>query len=239
MLGLKHPGESFMRFVSFAFLFPLLITTPAGFALQAAPSAQTTPAAGVPLPSAILQPPADALGQAVGAVKLEKWKNGSIRSETAPYLESIQKDLQSTLPSLLKDADAAPNSMSLLLPVLRNVDALYDVALRVVDGASVAAPAEQVKPLQDALAGLDKGRRGIQDRLMTLAADQEKHVSDLQLAIKNQPPPPVCPVVAPAETAKPATKKKAVKKKPATPAAQPAPKQPATAQPSGTAKPNQ
>ena len=228
-----------MRFVSFAFLFPLLLTAPAGFALQAAPAAQTAPAAGVPLPSAILQPPADALGQAIGAIKLEKWKNGSIRAETAPYLESIQKDLQSTLPSLLKDADAAPNSMSSLLPVLRNVDALYDVALRVVDGASVAAPAEQVKPLQDALAGLDKGRRAIQDRLMTLAAGQEKQVSDLQLAIKNQPPPPVCPVVAPTETAKPAAKKKVVKKKPATPAAQPAPKQPATAQPSGTAKPNQ
>ena len=221
-----------MRFVSSVVLLPLLCALPS-FALQSSTSSQPAAAASESLPSAILQPSIDTLTQTIGAIKLDKWKGGSIRSEAAPNLESIQKDLQGALPSLLKDADAAPNSMSALLPVLRNVDALYDVVLRVMDGARVVAPAEQGNGLQDALTSLDKGRRAIQDRLMTLAAGQEKQVNDLRLAIKNQPPPPVCPVVPPPDTTKPAAKKKVVKKKPVTPAAQPA-----ATQPNGASKPN-
>jgi hypothetical protein len=221
-----------MRFVRFVFLLPLLCALTSAVAWQA-PATQAAPAESSSLPSAMLQPSIDALTQAISTVKLDKWKGGSIRGEAAPNLESIQKDLQNVLPSMLKDADAAPNSMSALLPVLRNVDALYDVVLRVTDGARVAASAEQAGALQDALTSLDKGRRTLQDRLMTLAAGQEKQVSDLQLAIKNQPPPPVCPVVPPPDTTKPAAKKKVVKKKPATPTAQPA-----TPQPNGTAEPN-
>jgi len=233
-----------MRISHIAFILGILSAPCAGYALQAATGgAQNSPTtaaapkpnapAGQVTPSGLLQPALDTLGQTLGAVKLEKWKGGSVRGEAAPNISSIQRDLKSTLPSLIKDADTAPGAMSKVMPVSRNVDALYDVLLRVVDGARVAAPVEQVNALQDAMVGLEKARKALDERLLEMAAAQEKQVSDLQVALKTQAAPvcpvapaPVCPAVTP-------PKKKVAKKKPA----QPATGQPANPQPNA-AKPN-
>jgi len=234
-----------MRISHIAFILGVLCAPCAGYALQAATGgAQDSPTtaaapkpnapAGQVTPSGLLQPALETLGQAVGSVKLEKWKGGSVRQEAGPNLASIQKDLESTLPSLMKDADAAAGTMSKVMPVSRNVDALYDVVLRVFDAARVAAPVDQVNQLQDAMAGLEKARKALDERLLDLAAAQEKQVVDLQAALKTQATPapqpvaaaPVCPVVTP-------PKKKVAKKKPA----QPATGQPANPQPNA-AKPN-
>lgn len=185
-------------------------------------------------PSALLQPALDALEQAVGAVKVEKWKGGSVREEAGTNISSIMRDLQSTLPPMLKDADAAPGTMSMVLPVSRNVDALYDVLLRVVDSASVAAPAEQVAQLQEAMMRLIKARHALDDRIQEIAAAREKQIGDLQVALKSQPAP-ICPVTPPPPPP-PAPKKATPKKKKPKPATAPPP---ANSQPAGTAKPNQ
>ncbi len=185
-------------------------------------------------PSALLQPALDTLEQAIGTLKVEKWKGGSVRAEAGTNVSSIMRDLQSTLPPMLKEADAAPGTMSKVLPVSRNVDALYDVVLRVVDSASVSAPGEQLAPLQDAMTGLSKARHALDDRILDMAAAREKQIGDLQVALKTQPVP-VCPV-APPPPPPPAPKKAAPKKKkpkPATPSAA------TTTQPAPAAKPNQ
>ena len=97
-------------------------------------------------PSTLLQPALDTLQQAIGALKVEKWKGGSVRAEAGTNVSSIMRDLQSTLPPMLKEADAASGTMSKVLPVSLNVDALYDVVLRVVDSAMRLAPGEQLAP---------------------------------------------------------------------------------------------
>lgn len=221
-----------------------------GFAQQpaqqpgAAPSQSTSPAptqnaAQKPVqdaavkPSALLQPALDALEQAIGVLKVEKWKGGSVRAEAGTNVSSIMRDLQSTLPPMLKEADAAPGTMSKVLPVSRNIDALYDVVLRVVDSASVSAPGEQLAPLQDAMTGLSKARHALDDRILDMAAAREKQIGDLQVALKNQPAP-VCPV-APPPPPPPAPKKAAPKKKKPKPATPPA----ATTTQPAPAKPNQ
>jgi len=186
-------------------------------------------------PSTLLQPALNALEQAAGAVKVEKWKGGSIRTEATTNISSITRDLQSTLPPLLKEADAAPGSMSSVLPVSRNVDALYDVLLRVVDGASVAAPAEQLDQLQGAMASLNKARHALDDRVQELAAAREKQVNDLQAALKAQAQAvPVCPTPPPPPPAP--AKKSAPKKRKPKPVTPPAA---TTTQPAPAAKPNQ
>jgi hypothetical protein len=183
-----------------------------------------------PKPSAQLQPALDNLGQAVGALNLEKWKKGSIRDEASTNLNSIQRDLQSTLPPILTEADGAPQVTSKLLPVTRNIDALYDVLLRVVDGARIAAPSDQFAQLQTAMTGLDKARHTLNDAIQETASAQEKQIGDLRQALKTQPAP-VCPAVsapppAPAPAKKPAPKKK---RKPSTTPAKPADNPPAAA----------
>ena len=217
----------------------------AGAPAQVAPAASPAPALTQDKTSVkaseLVQPALDALEKTVTAANLDKWKRGTVRDEAAANVHRILNDLQSTLPDLLKQADAASGTMSKVLPVARNMDALYDVVLRVVDGARVAAPADQVDALIQAMNNLEKARLALADRQLELAAAQEKQIVDLQVALKTQPAP-VCPVVAPVESkpAAPAAAKKAVKKKPA---AKPAVKPPttppaATAQPAPTAKPS-
>ena len=201
--------------------------------------ATASPAAVAPKPappkiapiSEILKPSLDSVQTVVGGVKLDKWKGGSVRTEAAGNVSSIQKDLQGALPGLLSDADAAPGSMSKLLPVSRNLGALYDVLMRVWDGARIAAPGEQVDQLQQAMTSLDKARHAVDDRLQAMAGGSEKQIGDLQVSLTKLQTPPVCPVVAPPPPPPaPAPKKKVVKKKPATPsAAKPAASTPAPA----------
>jgi hypothetical protein len=223
----------------------------AGYAMQSVAGGTTTqhspdqaavasPAAS-PVPdsvSGLLQPSLDSLQQTVGALNLEKWKRGTVRDEAAANLASIQRDLQSTLPALLTAADAAPRVMSKALPVSRNIDALYDVVLRVLDGARVAAPGDQFAQIQNAMTELEKARHAFNDHIQESAASTEKQIGDLQVALKAQAQAvPACPVVpAPAPTATPAKKTAPRKRKPpAKPAATP----PATnSQPAGTTKPN-
>jgi hypothetical protein len=182
----------------------------------------------------LLQPALDSVQQTVGGLKLDKWKGGSVRAEATASIGSIQQDIQSTLPPLLKQADAAPSKVTGMLPVLRNLDALYEVLAHVYDAARVAAPGEQVDQLQQAAVGLDKARHAFVDRLQSSAERQEKQVVDLQASLKAQPAP-VCPVAPPPVETKPAatTAHKTVRKKPKPPAAKPATPgtAPATTQP--------
>jgi len=218
-------------------------SAPAGDAQAPASQADASPAKDAPHaptqdadppPSGLLQPSLNALEQAVEAVRLEKWKGNAARAEADSNIRSIEHDLESTLPKLLKEADSAPSSVSKVLPVSTNVDALYDVVLRVVNGARIAAPPDQFSPLQQAMAGLEKARHSLDDHMLETAAAGEKQVVDLQVALKKQSAvvcpavPPPAPALAPAAKKKPAVRKKP---KPATP---PAP----NSQPATTPKPN-
>jgi hypothetical protein len=191
----------------------------------AATTAATVSAPAAGTPSTLLQPALSTLRDALGTLRLEKWKApGGVRQKTDANVTSIQHDLDATLPGLLTKADAAPDSLSQMLPLLRNVDALYDVVLRVANTAELAAPAPQSAALNDALSGLESARRSVGERLQTVAAAQDKQVQDLQSALRAsaQPPaPPACPAPATPKTGTAASraaakKKAAAKKVPAT-----------------------
>ena len=107
-------------------------------------------------------------------------------------------------------------------PAFRNVNALYDVLLRVATAARAAAPSQQSAPLDAALLSLEDGRRALGDRLQSAAVSQERRISDLQAAIRAVPPPPsaAAPITAPLAT--PAKKRAKPRVKPAAPATPPA-----------------
>ncbi|WP_263354371.1 hypothetical protein [Acidicapsa acidisoli] len=227
-----------------------------GYALQAAAGTTTTQSSPVQTPSAtpgatpqseavsaLVKPSLDSTRETVGSLQMEKWKRGPLRDEAGANIDSIRQDIESTLPDLLKAADANPGATSKLLPVSRNINALYDVVLRVVNAARVTAPGDQFTALQETLAGLEKSRHALEDRIQDGAVAQEKQIGDLQVALKVQAKPPVCPVVEPAPApAAPAKKPTPRKRKPAakppttTP---PSNGQPANSQPGGSTKPNQ
>jgi hypothetical protein len=182
-------------------------------------------------PSMLMAPGIDAVKQALATVKVDKWKAaGPVRDEASTNIASIQRDLDATLPGLLAAADGAPDSVSKVFPAYRNVDALYDVLLRVTTVGRLMAPSQESAALSQALVSLDDGRRALADRMQDGAVAAEKQVVDLRAQLKAVPPPvvaaaPVCPT-----TTTPA-KKTTTKKPAAKPAAKPA-TPPATTPPS-------
>jgi hypothetical protein len=216
-----------MRISNSAFILAVLFSASFVRAWQA--PAHSTPAPSVspavvpappPAPSALLRPSLDTVQQTVSAVRLERWKKGTVREEADANIGTILRNLQDTLPSLLREADAAPGTLSKMLPVSRNIDALYDVLLRVVEGARVSAPAGQVADLQEALTGLGKARNALDNRMLEAAAAEDKQIKDLRSTLQAQSaikcpavpaPAPACPTPAPAKTVK-----KKVRKPPAT-----------------------
>jgi hypothetical protein len=145
--------------------------------------------------------------QAVSALKVDKWKKGTVRDEAGGHIGSILRDLHMTLPPMLATADAAPGATSKMLPVSRNLAALYDVLLSVVEAARIAGSADDLAELQQALTGLGNARDALDDRLLASIDALEKQEVDLRISLKASeaarvatPPPvvtPACPAPAP------------------------------------------
>ena len=165
-------------------------------------AAAPPPAAASPLPpSGILQPSIDTVRQALGSLRVERWKKGSVRDEASDDIHSLVNDMQTNLPPLLQDADGASGALSKMLPLAKHVDALYDVLLRVVEASRMAAPDDQANSLRQALATLGTARLAFDERMQEAAAVQERQISDLRGTVQKQasfrcpapPPAPECP----------------------------------------------
>ena len=202
--------------------FVLAVCAPA-MALAGQTSSRNTHGTNAPAhanpPSAILRPSLEILQTAIGEMTLDKWKaSPAVRTEADGNLRSVQRDLASTQPPLLAAADAAPDSPAKTLPVYRNVEALYDVMLRLDAAGRLAAPSNQISALDQALASIGDARRALGDQVQANAENQEARVIHLQAALKVVPPAPPPPPPAPDACIPPP------KKKVARPAAKPAAK---------------
>jgi hypothetical protein len=208
---------------------PLLLLALCGPSLLLA---QTTPAPATaqspaPVPAvqgraaSTLQPSLDVLRTALGVTNVERWKvSAAVRIEQENNLKSIRNDVSTTLPALLAAADVAPGSPAKLLPAYRNVDALYDVVLRVDAEGRIAAPADQSSALDQALASLESTRRTLGDQLQHVTENQEVQVGHLQAALKAIPPPaPPPPPPAPVKCPVTPVRKKSAAKPTTSPAA--------------------
>lgn len=160
----------------------------------AAPALPTTP------PSQTVQPALNTLVRTLDSMRIDKWKAPeAVRQSAQSNLESVRTDLDSNLPSLLHVADSAPGSLPAVLPAARNLDALYDVVLRLTETAHLAAPDRQSSDLDAALANLDQGRRALAARILSTAQANETQMQNLrqQLAAKSAAPivptPQPCP----------------------------------------------
>ena len=166
-----------MRIRPALLLFPALLAPAAGQG-ETAPSATAT---------GILSPALDKLRTTLGNLRLEKWKApGPVREEARTNIGSIGRDLDGTLPGLLTTADAAPGAVSQNLPVFRNVDALYDVLLRVVETADLAAPTADTEALHGALTSLEDARRSLGDALEAAAVSTEAQNKSLNAQAEAQ-----------------------------------------------------
>lgn len=193
---------------------PLLIygqgAAPSGPAPAAPPVQPAAPIA----PSTLLQPALTVVESTLNSLKLDKWKKGSVREEATDNTKAVLDDLRTNLPPLVAAADSAPGALSKSLPLMKHLDALYDVVLRIEEGARVAAPGDQIDQLEAALKKFGSARLSLYDNMQQSAAGQEKQVSDLQATIKaheeaaKEVKPAPAPTAVPCTPPKPATRKK-------------------------------
>jgi hypothetical protein len=185
---------------------PISIVAVALLAAGLSASAQVPAPASAPrLPSASSQLRSSlySVQSTLSNLRLRRWKRGRIRDEAAGDIQAIQNEIRVNLPPLISASDAEPNSLSKALPVVKHVGAVYDVLLRVYDASRVAAPGEQVGELQVILSGLEHARLSMNDRLQTIATQQEQQMSALRVKLERQvefkcpAPPPVKPCPKP------------------------------------------
>jgi hypothetical protein len=168
-----------------------------------------------------VQPALDQVRQTVSAMWVDKWKRGTVRDEARDNISAILRDLNTSLPPLLDTADASPGIPSKMLPVSRNIAALYDVLLRVVDAARISASPEELTSLEQALTSLGNARAALDDRLRVSVTALEKQEVDLRSRLQASEAAK-CPTIPPAATPvrpkpAPARKAKSIPKPPATP----------------------
>jgi hypothetical protein len=208
-----------------------------GQANTAAPS--QAPASAAPVtPSSLLHPSLTLVQTTLTSLKLDKWKKGTVRDEASANVTAVLHDLQTNVPPLVTASDAEPGAISKSIPLIKHVDALYDVILRIDEAARVSAPTDQIDSLEQTLKTFGGARIEFYDNLQQSAAGQEKTIGDLQTTLKAQKAaaqePKPAPAPVPCTPPKPVVKKKRpappknTQPAPAQPAAQPAAAQPKT-----------
>jgi hypothetical protein len=172
-----------------------LVASPAVHA-QAAIAA--SPAAAVPATPgfavASLRPALANVQTAVADLGVAHWKvSGATRAATEQDVASMQRDLTTTLPALMALADAAPaNGTVALSPsfaVFRNLDALYDVLLRVTETAALAGSSSDANILEEARAGLEDARGKLGAWLLQSISAQDAQIANSQVHVSHQAPP--------------------------------------------------
>ncbi len=149
----------------------------------------TAVSAGAPVstvaaaPTEALRPVLDHIGETLAGLNVSRWKApGEVRSVTQRDIDSIQRDLSSSLPPLLNQANTQPPSLASYFAVYRNIDALYDVLLRVSETATLAGPQNDITSLQSGLASLEAARRDLGDAILKVAGSQEQELVSLRTA---------------------------------------------------------
>lgn len=136
-------------------------------------------------PSAILRPALANVQSTTAELRISKWKiPGSARKAAEDDVNSIQRDLGGTLPGLLAHADSAPGSVPPSFAVYRNVDALYDVLLRISQTADLAAPSKEAAAIASALRELEAARRSLGDSILNTSQRHETRLVALESAIR-------------------------------------------------------
>jgi len=180
-----------------------------------------------------LQQASQAIQDDLSHLKVEKWKTDSgTKHQTQGDVESVERNLQSALPSMLNDLRNSPESTPLTFKVYRNLDALYDVMSSIVESAGAFGSKDEFQSLNKDLGSLENSRRAFADRMDKIATAKETEIGQLRAALQTAraeipPKKTVVDDTQPASAKKPVHKKTSTKPKP--PTSQTAPAQAAPA----------
>ena len=179
-----------------------------------------------------LQQTAQSMQADLSKLRIDKWKtDGSTKRQTQGNADSLKRNLESALPDLIAQLNAAPEDVAASFKLYRNLDALYDVFGSVVESAGAFGSKDEFQSLSNDMSGLENARRSLGERVQKLTESKEEELKRLRAQVKTlaatPPAPPKKTVVDDTEnTKKPPAKKKVTKPKTATPTTAPPPSPP-------------
>ncbi len=174
-------------------------------------------------------------------LRIEHWKtDNASKKQALANLDSIQRNLQGALPTIIAQLRAAPEDVPATFKLYRNLDALYDVLGSVVESTGAFGSKDDLQALANDLNSFEGTRRQIAERIESLAAAKEAELVRLRADLKTAQA--AVPATPPKKTVvddneppkKPAVKKKVPAKAPAT---APSTAKPAAGQAAPAAKP--
>ncbi len=169
---------------SFLTVFSALLFAASLPALSEQVAVSATPASAPVTVSSIVQPALSDVQYCISKLNIQRWKApNEVRNAAQQNEASIQRDLTSTLPSLLSQADASPHGVPPAFSVYRNIDALYDVLLRLNETAVLAAPQNESDALYSSLQKLEAARTALGDEILSTSQERETQLVKLQAAV--------------------------------------------------------
>ena len=152
-------------------------------------------------------------------LRIEKWKTDSAtKRQTESDTQSILRNLQNALPTMLTDLKNSPENLALTFKVYRNLDALYDVMTSLTESTGAFGAKEEYQALSNDLGNIESSRRAFAERMDKLANAKESEIAqlrvDLQSARAAAPPKKVVVDDTEPEAKKPVHKKSTTKPKP-------------------------
>jgi len=165
-------------------------------------------------------------------LRIERWKtSGASKKETLGKADSVQRNLQGTLPDIIAQLRGTPEDLPATFRLYRILDALCDVVGSVAEDTGAFGSKDELQSISNDLNGFDGTRKQLAQRMETLSAAKEAEITrlraDLRTAQAAVPAAPAKKIVV--DDNEPA-KKPAVKKKPAAKPATPPTAKPAAGQ---------
>lgn len=157
------------------------------FAQAAAPPPASSPAqaSAISDPSAVLRPALEQVAAAVQQIRVDHWKvSKDWKHQLQGDIDSIQQDLSGQLPQLIQSSHASPTQMAPQMAVMQNVDALYDVLVRITTAASLGGNKANSVTLQDALRELETARKSASGQLQQEASLRDQQLAKLQAVVQ-------------------------------------------------------
>ena len=172
-------GASILFFLQFAILMPSALA--AGWQSNADTPPQSEVASLSPTFSESLRPALRQVGNSVGQINIDRWKlSKSWKVQLQSDANSIQQDLSHQLPVLFQQAQASPTSLDVQMRLMQNVDALYDVLVRLTMAANLTEKKSDAAMLNNALEQLESARKTATGQLLRQAALENRRMVQLQ-----------------------------------------------------------
>jgi hypothetical protein len=151
-------------------------------------------------------------------MRVERWKtDSSTKQQTQATVESIQRNLQTSLPETIAQLSNAPEDLGASFKLYRNLVLLYDYFSQVVENTGAFGSKDDFQSLSNDMTGLESARRSFGERMQNLASAKEGELSRLRTQLKaaqaaaNPPAPPKKTIVDDTEPPKKPAKKKTAK----------------------------